>query len=75
LGFFCPEPQCWRGFQLPPLERSTSIARLAGVKFSVFLSLFSVYLLTGQAIISSTGAGLPLLGCGFHLAGKGDQEQ
>jgi hypothetical protein len=60
--FFCPFPQCWRGFGRFPLEHGPAEVIGFGELSAVFLSLFSAALLSIQGPKSCIGAGLRAIG-------------
>lgn len=67
LGFFCPFPQCWRGFRAWPRERHPCEV---GVFAPTDASLFSVFSGGHASVleaISFAGAGLEAVGCGWQL--------
>ena len=68
--FFCPFPQCWRGFGPWPLEHAPPEVAIPGTLFPVFLSLFSVALLSIQGPKSCVGAGLRAIGLHLRLLGS-----
>ena len=65
--FFCPFPQCWRGFGAWALDLLIAGTPIFTPKRAVFLSPFSAGLLTGQAANSCVFNGLMPAGCGFRL--------
>jgi len=65
--FFCPFPQCWRGFRAWPSERHPCEV---GVFAPTDASLFSVFSGGHASVleaISFAGAGLEAVGCGWQL--------
>jgi hypothetical protein len=65
--FFCPFPQCWRGFRAWPCERHPCEV---GVFAPTDASLFSVFSGGHASVleaISFAGAGLEAVGCGWQL--------
>lgn len=65
--FFCPFPQCWRGFRAWPRERPPCEG---GVFAPADASLFSVFSGGHASVleaISFAGAGLEAVGCGWQL--------
>ena len=65
--FFCPFPQCWRGFRAWPRERHPSeVGVFAPTDASPF-SVFSGGHASVLEVISFAGAGLEAVGCGWQL--------
>lgn len=68
--FFCPFPQCWRGFAGRPLDHASPEVGVPGAFFALFLSLFSAALLSIQGPKSWIGAGLRAIGLLLRLVGS-----
>ena len=65
--FFCPFPQCWRGFRAWPRERHPcEVVFFAPTDASLF-SVFSGGHASVLEAISFAGAGLEAVGCGWQL--------
>lgn len=65
--FFCPFPQCWRGFRAWALDLPLVGAPVFRPDRAVFISPFSAGLLTEQVAKSFVFNGVRAVGCGFRL--------
>ena len=65
--FFCPFPQCWRGFRAWALDLPLAGTPMFWLGRAVFLSPFSAGLLTEQVAKSCVFKGLRAVGCGLRL--------
>ena len=65
--FFCPKHQCLRGFRPQPLEHAPPEVVVSGSLPALFLSLFSVGLLSIQGSGACDGAGLWAIGLLLRL--------
>ena len=73
--FFCPIPQCWRGFRPWPLEHGPPERALPGSHSATFLSLFSAALLSIQGPKSFIYEDLRAIGLLFRLLGMARPRQ
>jgi len=65
--FFCPFPQCWRGFRAWPRERHPCEVGAFGPADASLFSVFSGGHASVLEAISFAGAGLEAVGCGWQL--------
>jgi hypothetical protein len=70
-AFSCPQRHGWRGSAPWPLERHSATTLVFGAISPAFLSLFSVWLLSGQEARSSNDAGFRASGCACELVDRG----